>query len=101
GRRGLSAPHSVQDSDRRSNDRGVFAHLRAELHPPQAALPPGAGGLPAPPPGAGGLPPPPALSAVGPAAALLPPERLARSGDGAVPLPSDAADDHARTARCP
>ena len=77
-------PYKIRDSG--SDDRGVHAHLRAELPAPRSALPSGDGGVPA----------APALPADRSAAACVPSARPARSGDGALPLPRDRADPHPR-----
>ena len=69
-------------------DRGVHAHLRAELPPPRPAVPPGDGRLPAAAP----------LPARRPAAARLPSARPARPGHRALPLPRHRA--RASRARC-
>ena len=47
GRRSVPAAHSLQDSDHRSDARRVHADLRVELPPPEPAVPPGDGGVPA------------------------------------------------------
>ncbi len=88
-RRSVPAPDSLQDPDRRSHGRAVHAHLRAQLPAAQFAVSPGDGRVPA----------APALRAVQAAVARVPSARSARPDHGALPLPREAADDHARAAR--
>src|SRR2546423_10401815 len=88
-RRGLPAPHSVQDSDQRSEPRAFHSNLRAELPEPQPPVPPGDGRVPAAAP----------LRAEQPADARVPSARPDRSGHRDVPLSRARAGDHARAAR--
>ena len=76
GRRGVPAPHSLQDRDRGSVDRSVLADLRAELQEAGSALPSGHGRVPAAAP----------LRPDAAADARLPSARSARTRDRHVPL---------------
>ena len=89
-RRSVPAPHSVQDSDRRSDASSEFTRIfELNCRRRNLRVPPGDGRVPA----------APSLRARRPAAARLSPARPARSGDRALPLPRRRAGDHARAAR--